>query len=79
MEFQQNEELNDRQPNHEMSRIRGSEEIIRQRQRSRAAERARMYKERICTNCDVNSQSVENVDIPNSQDSSEFSGNNSNL
>ena len=79
MEFQQNEEPNDRQPNHERSRIRVSEQIIRQRQRTQAAERARRYRERIRTNGDVNSQSVENVDISNSQNSSEFQGNNSNL
>ena len=39
MEFQQNEEPNDRQRNHGRSRIRQSEIIIRQRQRTQAAER----------------------------------------
>ena len=38
MEFQQNEEPNDRQPNHGRSRIIRSEKIIRQRQRTQAAE-----------------------------------------
>ena len=79
MEFRKNEEPNDRQPNHGRSRIRRSEKIIRQPQRTQAAERTRRYRERIRTNRDMNSQSVENVDISNSQNSSEFSGNNPNL
>ena len=54
------------------------ESINAERRRTQAAKRGR-YRERIRTNCDVNSQSVENVDIPNFQNSSEFSGNDSNL
>ena len=72
MKFQQNEEPNSRQPNHGRSRIRRSEKIIRKRQRTQAAERARRYSQYIRSNHDVNSQSVANVDIRNSQNSSEF-------
>ena len=79
MEYQQNKEPNDKHPNHGRSRIRLSEKIIRQRQRTQAAEGARQYRKRNRTNRDVNSQSAENVDIPNSQNASEFSGNDWNL
>ena len=41
MEYQQNKEPNDKHPNHGRSRIRLSEKIIRQRQRTQAAEGAR--------------------------------------
>ena len=64
------------------SRLRQTSEerlINAERRRTQSAERARRYRERIRTNRDVNLQSVENVDIPNSQNSSEFSGNDSNL
>ena len=53
--------------------------MIKQRQHTQASKRARRYRERIRTNRDMNSQTVENVDIPNSQNSSEFIGNNLNF
>ena len=61
-----------------ISRLRqasGERSINVKRRRIQAAERVRRYRKRIRTNLDVNSQSVENVDIPNSQNSFEFSGN----
>ena len=64
------------------SRLRQTSEerlINTERRRTQAAERARRYGERIHTNRDVNSQSVENVDIPNSRNLSEFSRNDLNL
>ena len=61
-----------RQPSSERS-------IIAERQYTQAAEKIRRYRRRIHTNRDVNSQSFANVDSPNSQNSSEFIGNNSHL
>ena len=40
MEFQQNEEPNDREPNHRRSRIRRSENISKQRQRTQPTQQA---------------------------------------
>ena len=57
----------------------GEESINAEKRRTQAANGPRRYKERILSNRDVNSHSVENVNIPNSHNLTKFRGNDSNL
>ena len=74
-----NPNLSNRRSRSRLRQTSGERSLIAERRLSQAAEKARRYKERIRTNRDVYSQSFENVDIPNTQNSSKFIGNNPNL
>ena len=71
--------LSNRRSRSRLRQISRKRSIIAEKRRTQASERARRYRERIRTNRVVNSKSVENVNIPNSQNSSEFGGNDLNL